>query len=116
MAFDTQLADRIHHLLSLKKVPFEEKEMMGGIAFMVNEKMCVGVNKDELMGRIDPAMSDMAFSKTGCRPMDFTGRPMKGWITVDPSGTESDKQLDYWVQLCLDFNPKAKKSAKRKKK
>ena len=113
MAYNEKLADRIRTLLQhLKKV--EEKEMMGGLTFMVNGKMCVGIIKDEMMCRIDPALHEMAVEKNGCRTMDFTGRPMKGYVMVDESGMKTKKEFDYWISLALDFNKKAKSSKKKK--
>lgn len=113
MAYSEKLANRIREVLAeTKKV--EEKEMMGGLTFMVNDKMCVGIIKDEMMCRIDPVVQDTVLEKTGCRIMDFTGRPMKGYIMVDDSGMKTKKEFDYWVKLCLDFN-KVAKSSKTKK-
>ena len=114
MAYDEFLADRIRSVLQSRKVAFEEKKMMGGLCYMVEDKMCVGVVKNNLMARIDPEVYDEALSKTGCKEMDFTGRPMKGFVFVEPIGLDLDEDLDYWVELCLDFNPKAKSSKKRK--
>ena len=88
--------------------------MMGGLCFMVNDKMCVGIEKDKLMARLDPDIYERALSKRGCREMDFTGRPMRGFVFVEPVGIKREKDLDYWVQLCLDFNPKARSSKKKK--
>jgi hypothetical protein len=82
--------------------------MMGGLTFMVNDKMCIGIIKDEMMCRIDPELQESALEKTGCRVMDFTGRPMKGYVMVDDSGMKSKKNFDYWIDLCLDFNKKAR--------
>ena len=113
MAYDEKLADRIREfLVELPKV--DEKQMMGGLAFMVNNKMCVGVIKGEMMARIDPEKYDEALEKRGCRPMDFTGRPMKGWIYISPEGLEKIKDMEYWVNLALEFNGKAKASTKTK--
>ena len=113
MAYNQKLADRIRErLVNVKKM--KEKEMMGGLTFMVNDKMCVGIIKDELMCRIDPEIQEVALSKTGCRIMDFTGRPMKGYVMVDEAGMKSKKDFDYWIELCLEFNKKAKSSKKRK--
>ncbi len=112
MKYNEKIADRIREqLINLPGI--EEKEMMGGIAFMYNEKMCVGVIKDDLLCRIDPAIYEAALEKYGCRPMDFTGRPMKGWIFVDQEAIKSRTALGYWIDLALDFNVKAKKSKKR---
>ena len=114
MAYDIHLADRIHQVLKSKNVAFEEKKMMGGLTYMVNEKMCVGIIKENLMLRIDPEIQDKALQKTGCRIMDFTKHPMKGFVFVEPIGVDMDSDLEYWIQLALDFNPKAKKSKKKK--
>ncbi len=114
MAYDTKLADRIRERLAdLPNVA--EKEMMGGLTFMYNDKMCVGIIADEMMCRIDPELQETALNKNGCRLMDFTGRPMKGYVMVDESGMKLKSDFEYWINLCLDFNKKAKSSKKRKK-
>lgn len=114
MAYDEHLADRIRNVLKEKTTPYEEKKMMGGLCYLVDDKMCVGVVKNTLMARIDPEIYEQALKKKGSKPMDFTGRPMKGFVFVEPEGVDLDSDLDKWVQMCLDFNPKAKKSKKRK--
>ena len=113
MAFDEFLADRIRDALQSRKISFQERKMMGGLCYMVDDKMCVGVVKDRLMARIDPEIYDEALSKPGCREMDFTGRPMKGFVFVEPLGIDLDEDLDYWVDLCLDFNPRSQSSKKK---
>ncbi|MDD8017762.1 MAG: TfoX/Sxy family protein [Bacteroidota bacterium] len=113
MAYDLHLADRIRKILADQSVRFKEKEMFGGIAFMVNNKMCTGIIKNDLMARIDPEIFDSALKKKGARPMDFAHRPMKGYVYVSPEGIDSSKDLKYWIDLCLDFNPKAKSSKKK---
>jgi TfoX/Sxy family transcriptional regulator of competence genes len=112
MAYDEHLGERISHVLKERRVRYEAKNMMGGLCFMINDKMAVGVIKDSLMARIDPEIYESSLRKKGCRPMDFTGRIMKGFVRVDPIGIDSDKDLEYWIQVCLDFNPKAKASKK----
>jgi hypothetical protein len=77
---------------------------------MVNNKMCVGVIKDEMIARIDPDIFEEAIEKQGCRPMDFTHKPMKGWVFISPEGIDTVKDLEYWIALALDFNPKVKVS------
>jgi len=112
MAYNQKLAEKIRETLTeTKKV--KEKEMMGGLTFMVNDKMCIGIIKDEMMCRIDPDLQEIALAKIGCRIMDFTGRPMKGYVMVDDTGMRSKKDFDYWIGLCLAFNKKAKSSKKR---
>ena len=114
MAYSEKLGDRIREKLAdLSNI--EEREMMGGLTFMYNGKMCVGIIKDELMCRIDPSFHDQAVEKTGCRTMDFTKRPMKGYVMVDDSGMKAKKDFDYWINLALDFNKKAKSSKKKRK-
>jgi TfoX/Sxy family transcriptional regulator of competence genes len=115
MAYNEFLSDRIKQVFLERKVNFQEKQMMGGLAFMVNDKMCVGVVKENLMVRIDPEIYDEALQRPGCRPMDFTGRPMKGFVFVDPEGIDLDEDLSYWIDLALEFNPRAKSSKKKQK-
>ena len=116
MAYDEFLAERVRTLLKQRSVPFEEKKMMGGLCVMVDDKMCVGVVKDQLMARIDPEIYEEVIDTRGSKEMDFTGRPMKGFLFIKPEGVDMDEDLQYWVDLCLQFNPKAKASKKRKKK
>lgn len=113
MAYNELLANRVREKLAgLPNI--EEKEMMGGLTFMYNDKMCVGIIKDELMCRIDPTLHDTAVKKNGCRTMDFTKRLMKGYVMIDNNGMRAQNDFDYWIDLALDFNQKAK-SSKRKK-
>jgi TfoX/Sxy family transcriptional regulator of competence genes len=113
MAYDSRLADRVRERLAdLRNI--EEKEMMGGLVFMYNDKMCVGIIKDEMMCRIDPEVHEAAIEKTGCRTMDFTKRPMKGYIMIEDIGMKSKKDFDFWIELALDYNKKAKTSKKRR--
>jgi TfoX/Sxy family transcriptional regulator of competence genes len=115
MAYDEKLAARIRERIS--NLPnIEEKEMMGGLVFMYNGKMCIGIIKDEMMCRIDPMLHDIEVEKIGCRTMDFTNRPMKGYIMIEEVGMRSQKDFDYWINLALDFNSKAKASKKKQKK
>ena len=113
MSYNEQLANRIRE--SLADLPvMEEKKMMGGLVFMVNDKMCVGIIKDEMMCRIDPGFHEKAVEMQGCRTMDFTKRPMTGYVLIDDSGMRSKKNFDYWINLALSYNEFAK-SSKRKK-
>ena len=113
MPFDELLADRIRFAIKEKQIPFTEKQMMGGLAFMVDGKMCVGVIKTNMIGRIAPEIYEDAIGRPGCRPMDFTGRPMKGWVFIEPEAIDLDEDLNEWIQLALDFNPRAKASKKK---
>ena len=82
---------------------------------MVDDKMCVGLIKDQLMVRIDPKFYDEALTKNGCTKMMFTGREMKGFVYVTPEGIDLDADLEYWIDRALEFNHKAKSSKKKKK-
>ncbi len=103
-------------LISLTHKKVEEKAMFGGLCFMVNDKMCVGVEKDRLMVRLDPAQYDEVITKEGCKPMDFTGRVMKGYVFVDADVLTTKMKLNYWIQLALEYNKIAKASKKASKK
>lgn len=87
---------------------------MGGPAFMVNDKMCVGITNSDLTAPIYPDIYEEALTRKGVREMDFTKKPMKGWIYVSPEGIDTDEELVSWIQLALDFNPKTKSRKKRK--
>jgi len=113
MAYNQILANRIREQLQHLEA-IEEKEMMGGLCFMLNDKMCVGVFKDELMCRIDPAFYEEALEKTSCHEMNFTGRPMKGWVLIEDSGIKTVVDLNYWLGLAIDYNEHAKSSKKKK--
>ena len=112
MAYDEKLADRVRNALP-KSFRVEEKKMMGGLTFMVNSKMCVGVHTDEIMYRIDPDIQEEALRHKGSRIMDFTGKPMKGFVFVKKEAITSAKDFKYWIDLALDFNKKAKTSKKQ---
>jgi TfoX/Sxy family transcriptional regulator of competence genes len=115
MAYNEKLAERIRERLSpLKNI--EEKQMMGGLTFMYNGKMCIGIIKDEMMCRIDPELHELAVEKQGCHTMDFTKRPMIGYVLVEESGMKSKKDFEYWISLALDYNKKARASKKSQRK
>lgn len=103
MAYDEDLAARVRHALAAQGSPADEREMFGGIAFMVEGHMCCGIIGDELMLRLGPDRAGEALREEHVRPMDFTGRPMKGYVYVAPGGTESEESLDRWVGLARVF-------------
>jgi TfoX/Sxy family transcriptional regulator of competence genes len=113
MAYDEYLADRVRQILAERHVTTEEKKMMGGLCFMVNAKMCAGIVGETLMARIDPDSYQQALTRPGAREMDFTGRPMKGFLFVEGEGIDADEDLQDWLQLCLDYNPRARSSKKK---
>lgn len=77
--------------------------MFGGIAFMLHGKMCCGVVKDDLVVRVGPEQYEKALSQPHARPMDFTGRPLRGFVFVDPTGYKTDKPLAKWVEQAVEF-------------
>ena len=107
MAYDEGLAQRIQEALG--DLPgLVEKKMFGGVGFMVQGNMACGVNKNDLIVRVGPERYEEALTQPHVRVFDLTGRPMKGYIYVTPDGFDIDSDLEYWVQLALDFNPKVK--------
>jgi len=116
MAYDEKLADRVREIIAETHKNIEEKKMFGGLCFMVNDKMCVGVEKERLMLRIDPEKYEEVIEKEGCAPMDFTGKPMKGFVFVDKEVLRTKKQLQYWMDLALEYNKIAKAPKKKKSK
>jgi TfoX/Sxy family transcriptional regulator of competence genes len=115
MAYNERLADRIREMISLTHPITEEKKMFGGLCFMVNDKMCVGVEQSRIMVRIDPEIYQEVIEKEDCAPMDFTGRVMKGYVFVDIAALSTKSKLEYWIKLALAYNKKAKSSRKKTK-
>ena len=113
MAYDITLAERVRRTLN-DRHDVVEKKMMGGLTFMVDSKMCVGIVKDDLMVRVGPYAYPLALKEPGCRKMDFTGRDMKGFVFVGPEATKSDRSLQTWVNMALAYNPVAPKSRSKK--
>ncbi|MEO6000413.1 MAG: TfoX/Sxy family protein [Chitinophagaceae bacterium] len=112
MAYNEKLAHRIRIALShLPKV--EEKKMFGGLAFMVDDKMCINVGADRIMCRIDSASHDEVIRKKGCSTVIMGGREYKGYIHVNEDSIKNKKDFDYWIALALDFNKIAKASKKK---
>ena len=102
MAYDHALAERIR--AALPGIPgITEKKMFGGIAFMVDGNMTCGVSKNDLMLRISPDDTAAVLAQPNVRAFDMTGRPMKGWVLVDPAGLQSDDDLKRWVGQSVAF-------------
>ena len=114
MAYNEHLTNRVREALSsLKKV--EEKRMFRGVAFMVNNKMCVTVGDDRMMCRIDPLLHEEVIVRKGSRTVVMRNKAYRGWVYVDEEVIKTKKQLDFWIDLALDFNKRSKASVKRKK-
>ena len=116
MAYNETLANNVREIISVAHENAEEKKMFGGLCFMVNDKMCVGVEKERLMVRLDPNKYGEVLKKEGCTPMTFTGKEMKGFVFVSVDVLTTKKKLEYWVNLALDYNKIAKTSKKKKAK
>ena len=113
MAYNEKMADRVREMISLSTKNIEEKKMFGGLCFMANDKMCVGVESERLMIRLDPAVYDEVIEKDGCKPMDFTGKIMKGYVFVDLNVLNTKNKLAYWIDLAMEYNKIAKVSKKK---
>ena len=114
MAYDEFLADRLRKVFNDKNVITEEKKMMGGLGFMVDDKLCIGIYKDALMARTDPDLTEVLLKRKNAKQMIHGGRPMKGYLTIEADGFDMEDDLEFWFQQCLDFNPKAKSSKNKK--
>lgn len=118
MAFSEYQKERIEIALKQKSIAFTGKKMMGGYVFLIDDKMAMGLRidkntkEDRLMARIGEAAMPKALRKKGCRPMDITGRPMKGFVYVEAEGFDLDADLDDWIEKVVEFNPLAKRSKK----
>lgn len=115
MPYSETLAARVRKRLS-KEPEVEEKAMMGGLVFLVDDKMCVCITDQSLMLRVDPADVPELLRRRGASPMAMTGRTMKGFVLVGPEGIEDQADFESWIALALEFNPRAKKSKGRAKK
>jgi hypothetical protein len=102
MAFDERLAERIRTALG-KRRGVVEKKMFGGVAFLLNGNMCVGVHQSALMVRLAPEETDAALAQPHTKRFDLTGRPMKGWILVEPDGVATDAKLGKWVEIAVKY-------------
>jgi TfoX/Sxy family transcriptional regulator of competence genes len=105
MAYSEKLADRIRLALKGKR-KVVEKKMFGGVAFMLNDKMCVGISNDDLMVRCDPGETDELLTRKGVRLFDLTGKPMKGWLLVGPEAVKSKRDFDWWIAVATEANKK----------
>lgn len=114
MAEDGYLLERIRNTLREKRVNWTEKRMFGGNCFMVDDKMLMGTYRGGIMARVDPETVSDLLSRTNAQQMIHGGRPMTGYLMLDTIDVDRDEQLMFWVETCLDFNPKAKSSKKKR--
>jgi TfoX/Sxy family transcriptional regulator of competence genes len=101
MAYNLKLAERIR--TELAGVPFIEKKMFGGVGFLIHGNMACGVYKEDMIIRVDPEKHIKLLKKPHAKPFDITGRPMKGWLAVEPDGYKTKKQMSVWVKEGVEF-------------
>src|SRR5471030_554417 len=112
MAYSEKLAGRVREaLINIPKV--EEKKMFRGLTFMVDGKMCICIGADDIMCRIDPALHETVAEMNGCRTMTMKGREYKGYVRINEEVIKTKKEFQYWVNLALEFNKRAKASPKK---
>lgn len=114
MSYNEKLGQRIHEQLNLWDVNFVEKKMFGGIAFMVKDKMCIGISKDEMMLRVMDEHYETSLEKNHVKPMEFTGKVMKGFLFIEEPAFKKQKDFEYWLKLGLEFGEKGFVKSKRK--
>jgi TfoX/Sxy family transcriptional regulator of competence genes len=113
LPFDEKLRDRMK--LALEGIPkVKEKKFFNGAVFMVDGKLCISIRKSQVMFRIDPAIHDELIHKKGCQTMIMGKHEYIGYVLVDDDVLKTPKEVDYWVELALDFNKRAKASRKSK--
>ena len=102
MAFDEDLAERIRFYIDPIKENFTEKKMFGGLCFLYQGKMSVGLIKNQLVGRVVGEKYQNALEMDHCSEMDFTGRKMKNFVYVNQAGCETEEQLAFWIELGIE--------------
>ena len=120
MAYDEYIADRMRRIFKEINVEVSEKKMMGGLIFKMDGKMLCWINIDKklgdtlLMARIGPKAYETEILKEETLSTDHTGRTIKGYIFVTADGIDMEEDLKYWIEKCVEFNPEAKASKKKK--
>ena len=102
MAYSASLAQRIRQVLNHQR-GIAEKKMFGGVGFLLHGNLCVGIWKNSLIARLGPEQADAALQQPHVRAFDITGRPMKGWVMIEPDGIDTDEQLADWIRLSEEF-------------
>ncbi|WP_185286318.1 TfoX/Sxy family protein [Chryseobacterium indologenes] len=114
MAYNIELADRVRERLA--KVPdieVEEKKMFSGLSFLINGKMCINISHENLMCRYNPELEDVVSERKGFLPMIMRSKQLPGYCYVEPAGFRQPDDFEYWIKICLDYNPVAKASKKK---
>lgn len=103
MAYNEELSLRVQKQLFNLNVDFFEKKMFGGNTFMINDKMCIGIVKSELMLRVLEVNYETLLERNHVRPMNFTGKTMKGFLYIEEEGFKKETDLVQWINYGLDF-------------
>ena len=115
MAYSIALANRVReYLAEIPHITVEEKAMFGGLAFLVNDKMCINIGEDSLMCRFDPEQTEEIAERQGFLPVVMRGKELSGYCYVEECGFKTKEDFVFWLELCLEFNSRAKSSKKRK--
>ena len=101
MAYNEKLAERIR--AELAGIPIVEKKMFGGVGFLIHGNMACGVHKEDMIVRVDPDKHPKLLKKLHAKVFDITGKPMKGWLMVEPDGCKTKKQISAWVKEGVEF-------------
>lgn len=111
MPYNEFLAERVRiRLQQLKKFAVEEKKLFGGLAFLINGKMCINISGENLMCRFNPKLENEISQQKGYVPMVMRGRKYKGFCYVKPDGFDTQQDFENWINLCLEYNIDAKAS------
>ena len=110
---DEHELERIRAIMKSKKAIWTEKRMFGGNCFMVDDKMCFGTYRGGLMARVNPSGLEELMARKGAEQMIHGGRPMTGYLFIEPLGYDMEEDLEFWITKCLEFNPLAKSSKKK---
>lgn len=111
MKYDNNLSECVRtYLQQFPKLAIEEKQMFGGLAFLVNGKMCVNISGNRLMCRFDPQLATQLSKRLGYSPMIMKGKTYRSYCYVDPKGYTNKKDFAFWIKTCLAFNEQAKKT------
>lgn len=116
MPYNEALANRVRELIAAREDNVEEKRMFGGLAFLVNTKICVAVKSDKILVRIDPNLFEKEVQGLGCTPMRMSSRESKSFLFVDEDVLDTHSKLKRWVDLALEYNPRANATPREKKK
>lgn len=114
MATDPYLLDRIRNALKGRTVEWTEKRMFGGYCFLVDDKMLMGIYQGKIMARVNPEQVEELRKNEFAEEMINGGRKMTGFMMIEPAGNDMEDDLEFWVEKCLDYNPMAKSSKKKK--